>query len=372
MGSDHQDSSHGRPLDGRHHDGGHTDGDRGRHCSSSTIPRAAAQGLAELDVFRAARAGAPAWGDRRRGGRVAASALIRPYVRSMERITLSDGRSLEYLVDGPADGLPLVLHHGTPSGAVRYRPIVEEATARGLRMLMYSRPGYAESTPHPGRRVADVAPDVAALLDAIGADKFVTVGWSGGGPHALACAALLPGRCVGAATLAGVAPHDAAGLDWPAGMGAENIAEFGAAARGATELDAFLTSMAGDLAEVTGAAVVEAYGDLLSEVDRKALTGAFADYLAASSRHALSAGIAGWREDDLAFVADWGFRLDDLRVPVAIWQGDQDRMVPPGHGRWLAANVAGAEAHLLPGEGHLSLVTEFPAVIEGLLKHAVR
>jgi pimeloyl-ACP methyl ester carboxylesterase len=290
----------------------------------------------------------------------------------MERISLSDGRTLEYLAEGPPGGLPLVLHHGTPSGAVRCAPIFDAAAERGLRVLLPSRPGYGGSTPQPGRRIADVAADVGELLDATGAGHFVTLGWSGGGPHALACAALLPGRCLGAASVAGVAPYDAPGLDWTAGMGDENITEFTKAARGVAELDPFLTASATELARVTGDEVADAYAGLLSEVDRAALAAGLADYLAASSRYAVSAGIAGWRADDLAFLAGWGFRLDDLRVPVAIWQGDQDRMVPPGHGRWLAAHVSGAEAHLLPAEGHLSLIAHAPAVLDSVLAHAVR
>ncbi|GAA0453645.1 hypothetical protein Ade02nite_01900 [Paractinoplanes deccanensis] len=288
----------------------------------------------------------------------------------MERFDLPDGRTLEYLIEGPAGGLPLVFHHGTPSGAVRYEPVFKAAVRHGLRIILPSRPGYAGSTPHPGRRVADVAGDVAALLEGLGAEHFVTVGWSGGGPHALACAARLPGRCLGAALLAGVAPYRAPGLDWLAGMGEENIAEFGAAAHGVPELNAFLTRMADGLERVTGADVADAYGDLLSGVDRGALTGEFADYLAESSRYAVSAGIAGWREDDLAFLADWGFPLEEIRVPVAVWQGDQDRMVPPAHGHWLAAHVPGAEAHLLPEQGHLSLLAEIDAVLESLLAHS--
>ena len=286
----------------------------------------------------------------------------------MEHIELADGRTLEYVVEGPPGGLPLVLHHGTPSGAVRYAPLFEAATRRGLRVVQHSRPGYAGSTGRPGRRVADVAADVAALLDAIGADSFVTAGWSGGGPHALACAALLPGRCRAAATIAGVAPYRAEGLDWLAGMGAENIAEFGAAAQGVEPLGLVLEEMAGDLAQVRAEDLVAALGDLLSEVDRKALVGGFADYLAASSRHAISAGIDGWREDDLAFVADWGFPLDDLVVPVSIWQGDQDRMVPFEHGRWLSAHVAGAETHLVPGEGHLSIINNVDTILADLVR----
>ncbi|WP_250007377.1 alpha/beta fold hydrolase [Actinoplanes sp. M2I2] len=287
----------------------------------------------------------------------------------MERIVLPDGRTLEYLVEGPPGGLPLVLHHGTPSGAVRYAPVFESALRHGLRIVLPSRPGYGGSTPHPGRRVADVAADTAALLDGLEAAHFVTIGWSGGGPHALACAALLPGRCVGASTIAGVAPYEAKGLDWPAGMGEENIAEFQAAAEGVQALDTMLTSMAGDLARVTADDVVEAFGDLLSEVDKRALTGGFAEYLAESTRYAVSAGIAGWREDDLAFLAAWGFALSDIRVPVAVWQGDEDRMVPPTHGQWLAAHVPGVEVHLLPDEGHLSLLAGIDRVVDNLLAH---
>ncbi|MEV4351783.1 alpha/beta hydrolase [Actinoplanes sp. NPDC049596] len=288
----------------------------------------------------------------------------------MERIDLPDGRTMEYLIEGPTGGLPLVFHHGTPSGAVRYEPVVASAVRHGLRIILPSRAGYAGSSPHPGRRVADVATDVAALLDGLGAQHFVTIGWSGGGPHALACAARLPGRCLGAALIAGVAPYEAAGLDWMAGMGEENVAEFGAAARGVQDLDVVLNQMAEGLSRVTGADVAEAFGDLLSSVDQAALTGEFADYLAESSRYSVSAGIAGWREDDLAFLADWGFPLTDIKVPVAVWQGDQDRMVPPAHGRWLATHVPGAEAHLLPGEGHLSLLADIDTVIESLLAHS--
>jgi pimeloyl-ACP methyl ester carboxylesterase len=288
----------------------------------------------------------------------------------MERIELPGGRTLEYLVEGPPGGLPLIMHHGTPSGAVRFAPLFDAAVRQGMRIILHSRPGYAGSSPHPGRRIADVVADVAAVLDDQGAAHFVTLGWSGGGPHALACAALMPGRCLGAATIAGVAPYDAAGLDWLAGMSHENRAEFGAAARGVTELDHFLAESAADLANVQATEVVAAFGDLLSEMDRKALTGEFADYLAASSRYAVSAGTAGWREDDLAFLAGWGFEPSDVRIPVTIWQGEDDHMVPPAHGRWLAAHLPGAEAHLLPAEGHLSLLTDVDAILAQLLAHA--
>jgi pimeloyl-ACP methyl ester carboxylesterase len=290
-------------------------------------------------------------------------------------VYLADGRQVEVLAAGPGTGLPLVMHNGTPVGPVAYAPMIEAAAARGLRLVMCARPGYGASTPRPGRRVADVAGDVAAVLDELGAPHFVTLGWSGGGPHALACAARLPGRCLAAATMAGVAPYRAEGLDWLAGMGQENVTEFGAAVAGEGPLTSYLEAAAGGLATITGPGVAEGLGDLVSAADKAVATGEFADYLAASFRAAVRGGIAGWRDDDLAFVADWGFTMTEAGAgaPVAIWQGDQDMMVPSAHGNWLAANVPGARAHLLAGEGHLTLgVTSFGAILDDLLDLAGR
>src|SRR5690348_3393814 len=119
-----------------------------------------------------------------------------------------DGRILDVYVAGPERAVPLLFHNGTPSTGLLYTPFVEAAAQRGLRMVSFSRAGYGTSTRNPGRRVADVVPDVAAVLDQLGALRFYTLGWSGGGPHALACAALLPERLIGAATVGGIAPHD--------------------------------------------------------------------------------------------------------------------------------------------------------------------
>jgi len=294
------------------------------------------------------------------------------------RMAMPDGRSIEVLIAGPPDGLPLVLHEGTPVGLVLYPPTVQAAGERGLRTILTARPGYEASTPRPGRRVVDVAADIAAVLDELGADTFVTLGWSGGGPHTLACAAALPGRCLAAASIAGVAPYPARGLDWLAGMGPENVEEFGAAIAGEAELTEFLTSAAVTFSALTGASVAESLGGLVIEADQAALTGEYADHIANALRAAMNSGIAGWRDDDLAFTKDWGFSLgwdappdalpDAPAAPVAIWQGDQDQMVPYAHGQWLAANIPGARVHLMPGEGHLSLtVSSFGLILDDLL-----
>lgn len=286
---------------------------------------------------------------------------------------MADGRDIDVLTAGPEDGLPLVVHEGTPVGLVLNARLGNAAIERGLRPVLAARPGYERSTPRPGRKVADVAADVAAVLDALGAREFVSVGFSGGGPHSLACAALLPGRCLAAASVAGVAPYAAEGLDFMAGMGPENVEEFSLAARGAGALAPFLAKEAAALGEVTGDQVAAALGGLISGADAAALTGDFADDLAAALRAAVRAGTEGWLEDDLAFTAGWGFSLSALAGRAAIWQGDQDNMVPFAHGQWLAAHAPGARVHLEPGAGHLTMtVTAIGRILDDLLDLAGR
>ncbi|WP_329479876.1 alpha/beta hydrolase [Kribbella sp. NBC_01484] len=287
----------------------------------------------------------------------------------MEFVQLADGRKLEYLIEGPADGIPLVFHHGTPGAAVRFAPLAEAAEWHGLRLVSPGRPGYGASTPQPGRSISDVAADVSSLLDAIGADRFLSIGLSGGGPHSLASAALLADRCIAAATLAGVGPANADGLDFVAGMGEENIAEFGAAFKGRAALEPLIEEQSSELAGAAPQDLAAAFGDLVSEVDKAAMTGPILDWLAASARRSVAESIAGWRDDDLAFVKDWGFRLDRITTPVAIWQGDQDRMVPEAHGHWLAAHVSGATFHFEADEGHLSLLNGIDRVVADLVAH---
>lgn len=281
---------------------------------------------------------------------------------------MPDGRDIDVLTTGPEDGFPLVIHGGTPSGLVAGSSLTRAAAERGLRCVRAARPGYEGSTPRPGRRVCDVPPDIAVVLDALGADTFVTIGMSGGGPHSLACAALLPGRCLAAASVAGVAPYDADGLDFLAGMGPENVEEFGLAVAGGQALTPYLEKEAGALREVTGEQVAAALGGLVAAADAAVLTGQFAAELARSCRAAVRESVVGWCDDDLAFVAGWGFALDALAGRAAIWQGDQDRMVPFAHGQWLAAHIPGSRVHLEPGAGHLTMtVTAIGRILDDLL-----
>jgi pimeloyl-ACP methyl ester carboxylesterase len=279
-----------------------------------------------------------------------------------------DGRRLAVEVAGPQDGDVVVFHTGTPSAPRLFAPLVEAGAERELRHVSYSRPGYGDSDRQPGRTIADCAHDVAAIADALGVERFYSTGQSGGGPHALACAALLPDRVYSAATTASVAPYGAEGLDWLAGMGQENLDEFAAQQAGDERLQAFLVEQAEEFGSLTGDQVLAALGDLISDADRAVLTGAFAEHEAAALREALRNGIWGWFDDDKAFFADWGFDLSEIDTPVTIWQGEEDRMVPFAHGKWLAAHVSGAKARLLPGEGHLSLeVGSYGDVLDDLV-----
>jgi pimeloyl-ACP methyl ester carboxylesterase len=267
---------------------------------------------------------------------------------------LPDGRNIDVRVYEPADGVPLVFHHGTPAAGLPNRAMVRSAQERGLRLVSISRPGYANSDRRPGRAVADVAADTATVLTELGADRCLVAGWSGGGPHALACGARLPAAAA-VLVIASVAPHDADGLDWLAGMGQDNIDEFGLALAGEDALRPFLTAAREGILHATASDLVTSLDNLLPEVDRAALSGEFAEDMLAAFHEGLSMSIDGWVDDDLAFTRPWGFSLDEIAVPVTIWQGSEDLMVPFAHGRWLAGRMPAAVAHLEDGEGHLSI-----------------
>jgi pimeloyl-ACP methyl ester carboxylesterase len=270
-------------------------------------------------------------------------------------VTSPDGRALRVREDGDPNGVPVIAHHGTPGSRLLYRRWVEDATERGIRLIAYERPGYGGSDRHEGRSVADAAADVEAIADALGLDRFLTQGRSGGGPHALACAALLPDRVAAAATLASVAPYDAERLDFLAGMGEDNVVEFGAALEGPAKLGPLLEEIAPRLIDADPGAVAESLRSLLSPPDVTVLSDGLAAELIEVTTEGIRGTREGWLDDDLAFTRPWGFQLDSIEVPLQLWQGRQDLMVPAAHGEWLAGHIPGVQAVLSDEDGHLSI-----------------
>ena len=256
---------------------------------------------------------------------------------------------------GPAGPPVLLFHHGTPGSGLPVRARERAVHARGLRLVTYSRAGYGQSSRREGRAVVDVVDDVREILVELQVRRCLVAGWSGGGPHALACGARLADQVSGVLLVAGVAPYGVDGLDFMAGMGEQNVEEFGLSADDPPALHRYLEAEAEQLRDSDAAGLVQGLTTLLPEVDRRSLTAEFGEDLAAGFTEGLRNGVDGWYDDDLAFVRHWGFDLTDVTVPTFVWQGDLDLMVPPAHGRYLASHIPGARPHLEPGQGHLSI-----------------
>jgi pimeloyl-ACP methyl ester carboxylesterase len=270
-------------------------------------------------------------------------------------VATADGRTLRVVEDGEAGGAPVLVHGGTPNSRLLYEGDVASARRHGIRLISYDRPGYGGSTRREGRSIGDCAADVRAIADGLGVDRLGVWGVSGGGPHALACAALLADLVPAVAALASVAPWGAEGLDYFAGMGEGNVADTEmlladrAAARAKCERDReeWISMELPELMDVLAAVLVPA--------DASVLDDAMGAFLIGATRSGLAPGADGWWDDSVAYVEPWGFDLAAIARPVLIVHGRQDRFVPVGHGEWLAARVPGAEAIIAEHDGHLSI-----------------
>jgi pimeloyl-ACP methyl ester carboxylesterase len=276
---------------------------------------------------------------------------------SSQNLRLQDGRVLrvhESGEGGAADVLAVLWHHGSPQTGALLDPLLAAAAERGIRLLSYGRPSYGGSSPQPGRDVVSAAYDVAQIADAFGVARFAVMGASGGGPHALACAALLPDRVTGAASIASLAPFDADDLDWFGGMADDS---------------ALRAAVAGRDARMRYEEAAEFDPESFTERDYAALAGAWSS-LDADVGQAAAAGADGLIDDDLAFVAPWGFDVADIKVPVLIVHGSQDRVVPPAHGDWLLRHCRKAELWIRPHDGHISILDACPPAMDWLRAHA--
>lgn len=284
-------------------------------------------------------------------------------------VAAPDGRALMVEFGGDPAGLPILVHNGSPNSRHLYGPWLEDAAQNGIQLLSYDRPGYGGSTPQPGRTVADCADDVRAIAQALGIQRLAVWGVSGGGPHALACAALLPDLVAAVSTLGSIAPYGAPGLDYFAGMGSDNAEDVKlylsdpAASRIKARQDRL------DVLARTADDIAQGLKSLLSPVDAAALNDDLAAWLALCGTAGLATTDEGWWEDGVAHLSPWGFEFDAISIPVQVWHGRHDQFVPFQHGEWLAAHVPGAEAHLSESDGHLTLLHRIPEVHRWLTRH---
>jgi pimeloyl-ACP methyl ester carboxylesterase len=259
-----------------------------------------------------------------------------------------DGRTLTFAEWGDPGGTPVFSLHGTPGCRLDRHPNDELIRSTGARLITYDRAGYGRSDRHRGRTVADDAGDVAAIADHLGIGRFPVSGGSGGGPHALAAAALLGDRVTRVACVVGVAPYDALGGDWTTGMDPENIKEFGWALAGEERLAAELEREDQRVREqvaIDPAKILDNFD--LPEADKKVLAREdYARVIRESVAEETRNGVWGWVDDDLAFVSPWGFDPAGIAVPAQVWYGTQDVLVPPHHGEWIARTVPGAVVRL--------------------------
>lgn len=256
-------------------------------------------------------------------------------------LTLPDGRTV-HGYDTGGGGTVVLWQHGTPNVGAPPQPLLAPAAELGLRWVSLDRPGYGGSSPHPGRTIADAAADAIAVVDALGADRFAVMGYSGGGPHALGCAALATARVSAIAVLSPLAPIDAEGLDWFAGMGPTGAAALRAALVGVDDRRRFEADNADAPIDFTAR-------------DWAALSGPWG-WLGTVAAAGVAAGLDGLVDDDRAYVTPWGVDLASITAPVLIVHGDDDRVVPVGHGRWLADHLPSVELRELAGEGHISAI----------------
>jgi pimeloyl-ACP methyl ester carboxylesterase len=276
-------------------------------------------------------------------------------------LELSDGRRLHVYDTGTDDSdgcLAVFWHHGTPNIGAPPEPLFPAAARLGIRWISYDRPGYGGSTPRPDRNVASVAADVAAITDALNIDRFAVMGHSGGGPHALACGALLPERVLGVVSVAGLAPFGAEGLDWFAGMSDSGVKSLRAAAEGRAAKESYQAGAEYD-------------PDMFTPADHAALSAEwswFGDVVGP----AVESGPGGLIDDDLAYVAPWGFDPGQVIAPVLFLHGGQDRVAPSSHSQWLASRCPTAELRLSPDAGHISVLNTGEAAMDWLADHSDR
>ena len=271
-------------------------------------------------------------------------------------LKLSDGRSIEYSDNGVSSKSALILHHGTPNSMTVWSTWLAAAAEKGTRAIAFTRPGYAGSDRKVNRTVIDANDDLEEILNQVEVDNFVSIGWSGGGPYALASGLLK--KCSGVQLIASVSPYDAEDFDWFQDSTPESIEETKISAKSLQDCISFKEGYYAELRDLN----VE---QLLVEYEKRASFKlfeneyrVFANDLSASFQAALKDGVLGYAEDEYAFLRNWGFECKEVQVAVGIWQGLDDKSVPPHMARWLNANILNPTLELKEGQHHSSIMVE--------------
>lgn len=277
-----------------------------------------------------------------------------------------DGRRLTVRVLGNPSGAPIFFMHGTPGSRVGPHPRSPLLYHLGVRLIAYDRPGYGGSDRLPLRRVSHAAWDVEAIADALDIDCFSVVGRSGGGPHALACAALLADRIKRVAVLVGLAPRNAEGLDWYDGMTGSNQREYTIAESGILELARAIETSAEQIRN-DPARLLRNLGPELSLPDwRVVADNGIRVGLRRNFAEAVQRSGAGWVDDTRSFTQDWGFHPADIKVETLLWHGAKDVFSPVAHTRWLARAIPHATELIEPDEAHFSAIGVLPSLLPWL------
>jgi pimeloyl-ACP methyl ester carboxylesterase len=279
----------------------------------------------------------------------------------------ADGRQLAVNVSGDTRGEPVFYLHGTPGSRVGPRPTDQELRDRNVFLISFDRPGYGRSDRLESRIVADIAPDVEAIADSLGLDHFAVLGRSGGGPHALACAALLGGRVNRAAALVSLAPWNAVGLKWFGGMADSNVDAYTTAAADPEALGMRLVQAAA-MIRADPTSHIAVLTPEMPEADRRILADASVrKVLAQNFFEGVRYSAEGWTDDVLAFCTDWGFDVSSIKVPVYLWHGGRDVFSPVSHTKWLLRRIPTAHAAFPPNRSHFGALEVVPDVLSWLV-----
>lgn len=258
--------------------------------------------------------------------------------------------------------------HGTPGSRLGPFPRWRVLYELGVRLISFDRPGYGRSDRLAYRTVADVASDVAAIADDLKLDKFAVLGRSGGGPHALACAALLPDRVTRAAALVSLAPRDAKGLQWFDGMADSNVDAYTTAASDPELLSARLVQAAAKIQADPASHVADLRFEMPAPDQRVVADARIRALLAQNFAEAFRYSADGWIDDLIAFCSPWGFDVADIQVPVLLWHGENDVFSPATHTQWLAEQIASASKEIRPSSAHFGALEVLPDVLSWLAR----